>query len=68
MNLGAMAAAKESFRAAMVRADAPWVVEHVDLTCDHCEREPIVGDRYEGLSYCPSCPHPCWCWPEIRVP
>eukprot|EP00959_Pyramimonas_sp_CCMP1952_P413829 8670906-Pyramimonas_sp.AAC.1 len=26
---------------------SPWVVEHVDLTCDSCEIEPIVGSRWK---------------------
>lgn len=37
--------AAENFRKAMVQPGAPWIIEHVDITCDHCEIEPIVGER-----------------------
>lgn len=28
-------------------ADACIFVEHIDVTCDGCECEPIVGERYQ---------------------
>mmetsp|Transcript_17780 Transcript_17780/g.45553 ORF Transcript_17780/g.45553 Transcript_17780/m.45553 type:complete len:321 (-) Transcript_17780:58-1020(-) len=45
------ASARESqFRAvreAVGGRDRRWVVEHVDVRCDGCEADPIVGDRFK---------------------
>lgn len=32
-------------REALRRDDPLWEMEHCDITCDGCEREPIVGHR-----------------------
>eukprot|EP00240_Pyramimonas_obovata_P011856 CAMPEP_0118954396 /NCGR_PEP_ID=MMETSP1169-20130426/58179_1 /TAXON_ID=36882 /ORGANISM="Pyramimonas obovata, Strain CCMP722" /LENGTH=125 /DNA_ID=CAMNT_0006902023 /DNA_START=30 /DNA_END=404 /DNA_ORIENTATION=+ len=37
---------KQALRAAE-EGGAPWVVEHVDVTCDSCEIEPILGSRWK---------------------
>jgi hypothetical protein len=35
--------ARESLR----REASSWVVHHVDITCDGCELEPILGSRQD---------------------
>ncbi|KAI7841867.1 hypothetical protein COHA_004396 [Chlorella ohadii] len=50
------AAAREA-----LRHDSPlWTIQHLDITCDGCETEPIVGHRYkccvcEDIDLCGAC-------------
>lgn len=42
--------ASDPFEAAReaLRHDSPlWTIQHLDITCDGCEQEPIVGHRCE---------------------
>lgn len=45
---GRRALRAESFRKAMLEPSDWWNIEHVDITCDSCEAEPIVGQRHAG--------------------
>ena len=38
---------------ASLRVESPlWYIQHIDLTCDGCECEPIEGQRYVRETPC----------------
>lgn len=40
-----MATDQEAFREALRQESDIWEIRHIDITCDGCDREPIVGSR-----------------------
>ncbi|KAL6768341.1 hypothetical protein ACKKBF_B38755 [Auxenochlorella protothecoides x Auxenochlorella symbiontica] len=48
---------------ANVSDSSPWDIHHIDITCDGCEVEPIVGNRYK----CSVCEDRDLCQPCFRA-
>ncbi|PRW60037.1 UPF0696 C11orf68-like protein [Chlorella sorokiniana] len=63
----------EAAREALRHDSRLWHTQHLDITCDGCEAEPIVGHRYkccvcEDIDLCGSCMRALWtcCYPPLK--